>query len=199
MRQLLIISFLVSAQFVSLAQWDTKDPVQFQKELDAWYANPETSALPDAELENFYGLDFYPIREEFTVVAKFTRTKREKKVKVATSTSRQAIIRKYGELSFTLEGKEFRLSIYERFPKQKNGYDDYFTLAFTDETSGETTYGGGRYLGFREKDLQGEAVVLDFNLAYNPSCAYSPMYSCIIPPPENHISIEVKAGVKDWK
>ena len=75
-------------------------------------------------------------------------------------------------------------------------YKDYLFLPFTDPTNGVTTYGGGRYLDLMIPATK--VVQLDFNKAYNPYCAYSGNYSCPIPPEENHLEIEIKAGVKKY-
>ncbi|NIU01421.1 MAG: DUF1684 domain-containing protein, partial [Nitrosopumilaceae archaeon] len=70
-------------------------------------------------------------------------------------------------------------------------------LGFTDKTSGDETYGGGRYIDLVEHDRN--HYVIDFNKAYNPYCAYNPKYSCAIPPEENHLAIAVTAGEKIFK
>ena len=71
---------------------------------------------------------------------------------------------------------------------------DHLFLPFTDNTNGVETYGGGRYIDL--KIPAGNTINIDFNKAYNPYCAYSDKYSCPIPPPENHLDIEIKAGIK---
>jgi uncharacterized protein (DUF1684 family) len=73
---------------------------------------------------------------------------------------------------------------------------EYLFCPFKDKTNGNQTYGSGRFLDFEEKDL--ENMVLDFNYAYNPYCAYNSNYSCPIPPFENHLDVEVLAGEKNW-
>jgi uncharacterized protein (DUF1684 family) len=67
---------------------------------------------------------------------------------------------------------------------------------FKDKTNGKQSYGAGRFLDFEEKDL--ENMVVDFNYAYNPYCAYNSNFSCPIPPLENHLEIAVMAGEKAW-
>ena len=73
-------------------------------------------------------------------------------------------------------------------------YRDYLFVPFKDLTNAHETYGGGRYLDFRMKDIEGASCVLDFNKAYNPYCAYSEGYNCPIPPRENHLEVRVEAG-----
>ena len=76
----------------------------------------------------------------------------------------------------------------------KEGYEDYLFLPFLDNTNGEESYGGGRYVEARIPE--GDTIIIDFNKAYNPYCAYNEKYSCPIVPRQNYLPIEVKAGVK---
>ena len=76
-------------------------------------------------------------------------------------------------------------------------YKDYLFLPFTDLTSGKETYASGRYLDLKTDEIKNGKVTLDFNKAYNPYCAYvSGVYNCPIPPKENTLGVEVKAGEK---
>ena len=74
--------------------------------------------------------------------------------------------------------------------------DDMMFVPFRDATSGKETYGAGRYLDIPRHDDSDDAYMLDFNLAYNPSCAYSPRWNCPYPPPQNNLNIAVEAGEK---
>jgi uncharacterized protein (DUF1684 family) len=73
---------------------------------------------------------------------------------------------------------------------------DYLFIPFTDLTNGHGSYGGGRYLDLTIPPAGTTTMVLDFNRAYNPSCAYNVAYSCPVPPPENRLAIAIPAGVK---
>ena len=84
--------------------------------------------------------------------------------------------------------------IYQSDPPIE-GYETSLFLPFMDETNGETSYGGGRYLDLEISDIQSNDVWIDFNQAYNPYCAYSSYYNCPIPPANNYLDIEIKAGV----
>lgn len=103
----------------------------------------------------------------------------------------------YGSLSFKMQDKTFTLFIYySKELAQKEGLEDYLFLPFTDVTNSVSTFGGGRYLDFKIKDIQNNTLVIDFNKCYNPYCAYADGYSCPIPPTENDISIKIEAGEK---
>ncbi len=73
-------------------------------------------------------------------------------------------------------------------------YKNYLFLPFTDLTSGEESYGGGRYIDLETTDIFNNKVIIDFNKAYNPYCAYASGYNCPIPPRENDLPVAVKAG-----
>jgi len=103
----------------------------------------------------------------------------------------------YAVLKFTLRGKPLELTVYKN-TRLANvpGYSDYLFLPFIDDTNGTTTYGGGRYIDLRTGDFKDGSVVIDFNKAYNPYCAFSSGYSCPKPPDGNRLAIAVEAGEK---
>ena len=132
------------------------------------------------------------------VTAKFVRTVDEQPFKMKTTTDRLPEYVKYGELIFDLKGKPFKLNIYQNQDLiKKEGFEDYLFLPFLDNTNGEESYGGGRYIDMRIPD--GDTIIVDFNSAYNPYCAYNEKYSCPIVPRENYLDTEVRAGVKAFK
>lgn len=93
---------------------------------------------------------------------------------------------KYGDLYFSINGKDFKLNVFQNQELISDPeYYNYLFLPFTDLTNGETTYSGGRYLDLRIPE--GDSILLDFNKAYNPFCAYSCDYSCPIVPAENDL------------
>lgn len=168
----------------------------FQQTLNAEYRNPQESPLPSEVREKFAGLTFYPVNYSACVVARFVRDSSQAPFPMPTSTTRRPLYQKYGKLHFTLEGKALRLNVYQRLDlRQKPGYQDYLFIPFTDRTNGHGSYGGGRYLDMRQGQIQNGCAVLDFNQAYNPFCAYSPLYSCPVPPPENRLPVALQAGV----
>ncbi|MBL6447426.1 DUF1684 domain-containing protein [Fulvivirga sp. 29W222] len=176
----------------------TKEIEEFHKELNEEFANPEESPLTKQDLETFKSLDFFPIDLKYRIVAKFVRTPDQKPFKMATTTTRSPIYEKYGEAHFELNGQEFVLEVYQSHElKETEEYKDYLFLPFTDLSNGEETYGGGRYLGLTIPEA--DTVVLDFNRAYNPYCAYNKKYSCPLVPRQNRVRTKVLAGVKAFK
>lgn len=176
-----------------------KEPVlgetEFQKELNAFYKDATTSPLKKKDLKNFKGLDFFPFDSTFVVNAKLIRTPDEKPFKMKTTTDRLPNYVKYGIIEFQLEGKSHQLNIYQNLDiLDEEGYEDYLFLPFLDNTNGEGSYAGGRYV---ESNIpKCDAIIIDFNSAYNPYCAYNDKYSCPIVPRENYLDAKVNAGVK---
>ncbi|WP_347372926.1 DUF1684 domain-containing protein [Aequorivita sp. Q41] len=198
MKQLYLF-LLLFYYSVLIAQNDTTivESKAAQLELNEEFSNPETTILEPADFKNFHGLEFYPINKKFIVEAKFVRTPNEKPFLMPTTTDRLPEYVKYGEAHFTIEGANFVLNLFKSTqPYDEPGYEDYLFLPFTDLTSGDGSYGGGRFLD--QRIPKGDTILIDFNKAYNPYCAYSARYSCPIPPRENDLLIRVEAGVKDF-
>jgi len=104
---------------------------------------------------------------------------------------------RYAVLKFILKGKPMQLTVYRSVAlTQLPDYKDYLFLPFTDNTNGSDTYSGGRYIDLNAKDFKDNSVVIDFNKAYNPYCAFSGGYACPKPPDENHLEIAIQAGEK---
>lgn len=197
MRVLLTLVLLVQLNF-GFGQNKFTDAVEkFQKELNAEYADATTSPLMADDLATFKSLDFYPINEKFKVTARFVRTKKEKPFEMKTSTDRKPLYVKYGEAYFTIDGSDFKLNIYRNIELSKKAeYKDYLFLPFSDLTSGNESYIGGKYIDM--KVPEGNTITIDFNTSYNPYCAYNHKYSCPKVPLENDLNIEIKAGVKKF-
>jgi uncharacterized protein (DUF1684 family) len=198
MKTLLLFTFLVQLNFsFGQEKFNASAVAKFQTELNAAYADVKKSPLTAQDLEEFKTLDFYPVNETFYVVAKLVRSKKEKPFEMSTSTNRKPLYVKYGELSFTIDGRDFKLNAYKNMELSKNKeYKDYLFLPFSDLTSGNESYIGGKYIDLRIP--KGDTIVIDFNTAYNPYCAYNSKYSCPKVPLENDLNIEIKAGVKKF-
>lgn len=150
--------------------------------------------LNKEEVENFIGLDFFEFNQSYQVTAKFEK-KKGKKFFMPTSNGRFSAYRRYGYLYFTINNERCTLAVYQNLDlKSIKQYKNYLFLPFRDNTNAEKSYGGGRYLDLTIPE--GDTLLLDFNLAYNPYCSYSHRYSCPIPPTENTLKISILAGEK---
>lgn len=170
---------------------------KFQKEINSEYADAKTSPLTAADLALFKSLDFYPINEKFFVTATFVRTEKEKPFGMKTSTERTPTYVKYGEVHFIIDGQPLKLNVYKNIElSKKKEFKDYLFLPFSDLTSGNESYIGGKYIDL--KIPKGNTIVIDFNTSYNPYCAYNHKYSCPRVPLENDLNIAISAGVKKF-
>lgn len=195
------VSFLIVNS--SLAQSSYKDSIQQLRVLHAGeLLDPKTNTLSDEERDHFQGLDYFKVDSTVRINAKFEYSK-GKKFKMPTSTDRTPIYRRYGYVYFKWKSESCTLTVYQNVElSKKTEFKDYLFIPFRDGTSGEETYGGGRYLDLRLPKSEGkiiaepETLFLDFNQAYNPYCAYSIRYSCPVPPAENTLKVNIVAGEK---
>lgn len=149
------------------------------------------SPLDDPNLKNkFSHLDYFQIDERWKFELKLQKYDEVLDVQMETSAGGIQDYKRIGYLEFTQpdSGEEVKINVYQ-------GQGGHYFVPFRDKTSGETSYGAGRYLDVK---ADGDTFVLDFNLGYNPFCAYSYNYTCPLPPFENWLQIEVTAGEKDF-
>jgi uncharacterized protein len=138
---------------------------------------------------------FFPINKNYNISAYFERIFDTVGFTMNTSAGTQKYFYKYGRLDFIVDGKECLLYVYQGKELMKTEqYKDYLFVPFTDATTGNESYGSGRYLEFYKKDIQGDSLQVDFNKAYNPYCAYATGFKCPVPPRENRLKIPIKAG-----
>lgn len=145
-----------------------------------------TSPVYDA----FHGIDRYPTDLRWRLTARWVP--HEKTVAVPNVLGTVSEEPSPAHLAFRVGGREYTLDVTGDADAER------FMLVFADGTSGRTTYGGGRYVWVDAPDEQGR-VVLDFNLAYNPPCVWTPYATCPLPSRDNRLPIAVEAGEKDWK
>ncbi len=158
------------------------------------FKNADWSPLKDKDKEQFGGLWYYPYQIEWRFKGPIHTYNPPDSITI-TGTGENDVrsALKYGYFQFNKDGQEHKLQIIKILSKNPSEEGHLF-LGFWDETSGQSTYGGGRYINL-EKAADGQYIV-DFNYAYNPYCAYSDRYSCAIPPKENELSLAITAGEK---
>ena len=152
--------------------------------------SPESPFAPDSI--EFTGLSYYPADPAYRVRARIEPVRDKKLMVLPTTTGEEEKYIRYGHAVFDLAGQLHRLLVLEPFEQPAELF-----IAFADDTSGDTTYGGGRYLNVEKPSRTGQKTLeLDFNQAYNPYCAYNGTFSCPLPPKENVLAIAVEAGEK---
>ncbi len=174
---------------------DVKGDTRFQREINSEYKDASKSPLKSKDLKNFSGLDFFKFDTTYVVTATLKRTPNTEYFDMQTTTSRVSKERIFGILTFMLNDEIYNLNVYQNKDLiTEEGSEDYLFLPFLDDTNGDETYGGGRYIDLRIPT--GDMITIDFNSAYNPYCAYNEKYSCPIVPRENYVGTNVRAGVK---
>ncbi|MFD2550273.1 DUF1684 domain-containing protein [Bizionia sediminis] len=186
---------------VSIVSCQKKEPLlgdtDWQRQKNADFKDASKSPLKKKDLKNFKTLDFFPVDSSFIVQAVLTRTPDSTWFSMPTTTDRVSKERVYGMLSFSLQEQNFELAVYQgEETMAQEGMEDYLFLPFIDDTNGETTYGGGRYLDLRIPE--GNTMLINFNEAYNPYCVYNETYSCPLVPQQNTLNVAVTAGEKNF-
>ena len=170
---------------------------EYQQKLNASYKDASKSPLKKKDLKQFKGLDFFPVDAAFIVTATLVKTLNAPTFEMATTTDRKPLYKEYGTLNFLIKGKACELTIYRSQDDLRDEkYKDYLFLPFTDATSSDESYGGGRYMDVMTTDENADGTIeLNFNNTYNPYCAYNDKYSCPLTPRKNHLDVAIKAGI----
>ncbi len=145
--------------------------------------------------EDTANISFYEADERYRIVADIILLKDRKPFPMTTSSGKTKDAVTYAILHFKAGRKECRLYVYQLLA-QKNKEPEHLFLPFTDLTSGKTSYAGGRYIDLSLSEIKEGKILLDFNKAYNPYCAFTTGYNCPIPPAENRLPVAIKAGQK---
>ena len=159
---------------------------------DELFRTHPSSPIPPSERETFTGLTYFDHDADARVLGRVEPASLER-LEIAGSAGATFAISRIGRVRFSMSGREGALDLF-----WMEGYAGGLFLPFADRTSGTESYGAGRYLfdSVKGADL-GErdgALVLDFNLAYAPSCAYDPAWACPLAPPGNRLPFPVRAG-----
>ena len=157
------------------------------------FTTHEQSPIPAGDRARYLGR-YFPYDPAFRTVAEVTATE-PRSYEIATSGTETMRFTRIGRATFALDGTAMSLEIY-----WLDAYGGGLFVPFRDETSGDRTYGAGRYLLDTVKGadlgMDGDKLALDFNFAYNPSCAYDPRWVCPLAPPANRLDIAIGAGEK---
>ena len=168
---------------------------KFRKEKDDYMKSSQDSPFNQDKNAVFHPLKYYEVNPDFVFKSKLYRNTIPDTITIfgTKGEARKAI--RFGYVQFNYKNKNYKLNVYKG--TTKNG-TDYYTIWFTDKTTGEETYGVGRYLDFDLNADTAYVYTVDFNLAYNPYCSYSAKYSCAIPSKEDHLDIAIEAGEKNF-
>ena len=168
--------------------------MEWRKDRDGFFKTHERSPLTPNEKRNFRGLKYFPFDPQYVFygeIERFIFNINNPRYYATFPTNKGTNKRyiRYGKFHFMMDGKEYTVQIY------KSILSDTLFIPFKDKTNGRETYEGGRYID--AEILPGYRMILDFNMAYNPSCAYNDKFVCILPPQENIFDIPIRAGEKN--
>jgi hypothetical protein len=158
----------------------------FRAEKDDFYARHHQSPLTPAQKRDFKGLDYFPENTALRLEIDVEISSTPESIMIDTTGGQPQTYQRFGRFKFVVDGQPAELTIY----KNQNGY----FLPFVDNLAGKETYPAGRYL--EPEKLPNGKFLVDFNLAYNPYCAYNEQWSCPITPAENRLKVTIRAGEK---
>ena len=160
------------------------------------------------------GLNYFTISEDYVVEAEYIELHDSKEIEMKTRSEKfNTAYIPHALLRFNLFGEQYELFAYRdaepdedifiigddgELQENEPGELEWLFLPFTDLTSGDTSYGGGRYMEIELEAIRKDKITLDFNLCYNPGCAYFDNMLCPIPPPENFLNLKLEAGSKKF-
>lgn len=187
---------IAPAQEVSSPPWVLQQQrvVEWRKERDEFFRNHQRSPLRENDKKHFKGLHYYPFDPKYFFVGTIERyvfhiDNPKYYATFLTNKGTNKRYLRYGRFRLVLEGKPLTIEVF------KSILSDKLFIPFKDRTNGKETYEGGRYID--AEILTGYRMVLDFNMAYFPNCAYNDRFVCALPPRENFLEIEIRAGEKN--
>ena len=199
-KKTLFFLFFISSLSI-FAQKNELNLEQYQKTIEAHrlkyindFLSEETAPI---KKEDVPYIQFFDIDVKYRFEATFKKSIGEQPFDMATSSGKMKQYVKYGELTFIFEEKNTTISVYQSLSLIHHPlYKDYLFIPFKDLTTGESSYGAGRYIDTKFSEIIDNKMIIDFNKCYNPYCAYADGYSCPIPPKENTLNIGIEAGEK---
>ena len=192
---LILITFIYSFLDDSAKMEDYLEEVQKKRQgiIDFMENDPDSPFHKKGEIE-YMGLNFFDIDPTYNVKARIEKLQSPIPFDIQMTDGETAKYFKYAIAHFTIDNKSQKLFLL----KSESFFDEpWLFLPFYDETSADETYGGGRFLNVEYHDEK--EIYIDFNLAYNPYCAYTDSYRCPIPPAENKVTVKIPAGERNYK
>ncbi|WP_242927841.1 DUF1684 domain-containing protein [Pontibacter vulgaris] len=164
-----------------------------REEKDLSFRSKENSPFPSETSQKFRNLVYFEPNLDYRVRAEVEKLPKQDTLHMQMNNGTTEPYLQYGIATFKLDDKPQRLVLYKKVNEAK----EQLFVPFTDKTNGFDTYGGGRYLDVPFKE-DAKTVVLDFNRAYSPFCAYNPEYVCPVPPKANRLTVAIPAGEKTY-
>lgn len=191
---LAVLSSCDEVETLAIGEFDEQEILSTREDKDAFFGTSDESPLPPSFRQHFDGLSYFAPSSEFVIEASYEPFAHPDTIVMLTTTAqdvRQSL--RVGTLSFTVGGKQCKLYAYQTIDADEEG----LFVPFQDATTGHETYEVGRYL--QVTFVMDSTATIDFNLAYNPYCAYNDAYSCPLVPKENRLPVAIRAGERTWK
>ncbi|MCU0428725.1 MAG: DUF1684 domain-containing protein [Cytophagaceae bacterium] len=195
-KQLILWGMTLSISFIMLAIVWNSISNNYAAEIESFRKNKnekfkQSSESPIEDQVGFNGLRYFDPNPEYKIRPQLILLSDSTQVTIVNNDGERNNYRRFALAIFTIKNITDTLTIFQKvLPK---GKDQFFFIPFFDETNGDETYSGGRYLEFAKAPVPNE-FVLDFNLAYNPYCVYNYRFSCPLPPRENRLALRIEAG-----
>lgn len=168
--------------------------IEDKRELtDEWMETDPNSPFNYKAKIPFNGLNYFDVDPSFVFKSKITEYDEKVDIPIFGTKGEERAALRFGYLSFNKDGKEFKLNLYANMGQDSS---IYYSIWFTDKTTAKESYGVGRYLSFELDPNKDHIYTIDFNLAFNPYCAYSSDYSCAIPTRDDYLNLAITAGEK---
>ena len=166
------------------------ETTDFRKAKDEFMGTDHQSPLTDEQRRDFHGLNYYQDDPDLKFELELDEFEDQETIEMQTSTGDVAEYVRLGRVSFSVGGEQAALTVFG----DDHGHELF--LPFADATSTDETYPAGRYL---DVERHGNKLLVDFNYAYNPYCAYNESWSCPLTPFENRVAVPITAGEKNFK
>lgn len=170
-----------------------------RSEKDRQFVVDPDSPIPAGLRNAFHGLDYWPVDPRYRLTVPMEERATKERFTIVTTMGEARPCERFGTLTFTLDGTDLHLTVYHLLDGRQTGTAADLFVPFMDATTGKETYPAGRYVSLEEA---GDGrYVLDFNLAFNPSCAYGApeRFQCPRTPAENRLAVAIRAGERGWR
>lgn len=164
---------------------------KMRQEKDTEFKNSEKSPFNHKSKVHFEALKYYDVDPAWVFKSKLTQYEQKDTITVFGTKGEERKAVRYGYITFRQNNKDYKLNVYKGFTGTG---EEYYSIWFTDQTTGEETYGVGRYLDFELNQDSNYVYTIDFNQSYNPYCAYNASYTCAVPTKDDHLDIAIKVG-----
>ncbi|MCB0645714.1 MAG: DUF1684 domain-containing protein [Saprospiraceae bacterium] len=194
-----LVTFIIISSLLSCSVTDKvyrEKIANHRTEAQSELTNYKAASFKSEEI--IKNLDYFPANEKYACTCTFVKSDTRKMIEMPTYSGINKAFVVYGKALCKIDKDEVVLTLYKSM-RTLPGYADLIFVPFKDKTNGVSTYEGGRYMDLEEHDIHMDKVIIDFNMAYNPWCAYSDGFNCPIPPSDNHLDITIKAGEKKYK